>query len=94
MTVPDELKANIYTYIETLEGLIFLKAQKNQKLAMEVQMLSYYPSFFELPQVNPSLTEEEAQVAEAKMAQNEAIQTQNMENAQQDIEAAKEQEQQ
>jgi hypothetical protein len=39
-TVPDDLKAVVYGYIKTLEGLIWLKMQKNPKLAMEVQQLS------------------------------------------------------
>lgn len=88
-TVPKELKANIYENIKTLEYLIFVKMQKNPKLAQEVTMLSFYPAFFELPQVQPALTPEEQQVEEAK-----AIEADKMANAQQDIETAKEQEQQ
>jgi hypothetical protein len=87
--VPKELKANIYENIKTLEYLIFVKMQKNPKLAQEVTMLSFYPAFFELPQVQPALTPEEQQVEEAK-----AIEADKMANAQQDIETAKEQEQQ
>lgn len=85
-TVPPEIQARVYEYITTIEGLLFMKSQKNQKLAMEIQMLSYYPSFFELPQVEPSLTPEEGQIQ-----MQAAVDTQNMENAQNDIETAKEQ---
>lgn len=51
----------VYEYIRTIEGLIFLKAQKNQKLAMEIQTLDYYPSFFELPDLSNAPTPQESQ---------------------------------
>ncbi len=87
MTVPQETKDYVYGYIKTLEGLIFLKSQRNQKLAMEVSNLDYFPSFFELPEVEPQITPEEANIQ-----QNKAImETQKMENAKQDIETAKQQ---
>ena len=86
--VPPELQAPIFEYIKTLEGLMFLKSQKNQKLAMEIQLLSYYPAFFEIPAPEPSLTEEEAMLAEQKMQSNEAINTENMKHAQEQIETA------
>jgi len=82
--VPPETKELVYTYIKTLEGLIFLKMATNMKLAQEVKMLSYYPSFFELPQVEAPLTNEETAIQ-----QQTAIDTAAMEGAQQDIEAAK-----
>jgi len=80
--VPPETKAVIYAHIKTLEGLIFLKMATNQKLAMEVQMLSYYPSFFEMPVPAPVETEQEVMVK----AQN--METDQMEAQKQQIEQA------
>jgi hypothetical protein len=56
-TASEEIKSTIYRYIHTLEGLIYLKMAKNPKLAMEVQGLSYYPAFFELPAPIPAPAE-------------------------------------
>jgi hypothetical protein len=81
-SVPDELKARVYDHIKTIEGLIFLKMTKNQKLAMEVQMLSYFPSFFELPESQMAATPAE------QNAEMEAMQTQDMENTNRVIEEA------
>lgn len=97
MTVPDNVKRNIYQYITTLEGLLFLKSQKNNKLAMELELLNYYPSFFELPKVGPQMTPEEETMAmqeqEDMMPQlpmGATDQEQGPVNAQQDINAARE----
>ena len=85
-TVPEEIKEAIYMYIKTLEGLIFLKMQKNTKLAMEVQTLEYYPSFFELPQLAP------VPMAGGEGAVSGDIDPSKMQNKQMDIEAAKKEE--
>ena len=83
-TVPEPTQLVVFEYLKTLEGLIFLKAQKNIKLSQEVTMLSYYPSFFEIPMPAPALTPAE----DAVNMQNEAMDLQQMQNAQQEIEAA------
>lgn len=88
-TVPPELQQAVFGHIMTIEGLIFLKMQRNQKLAMEVQMLSYYPSFFELPTPEAPVTDEEVVQKEAS-----AMETERMENAKIDIENARNSEQQ
>jgi len=88
-TVPPELQQAVFGHIMTMEGLIFLKMQRNQKLAMEVQMLSYYPSFFELPTPEAPVTDDE--VAQKEGA---ALETEKMENAKIDIENARNSEQQ
>jgi len=82
--VPEEIKTAIYTYIKTIEGLVFLKMQRNQKLAMEVQMLSHYPCFFEPPTPEAPITADEAMVGA-----QQRMETEKMENAQKDVEAAR-----
>ena len=89
MTVPDDIKAAVYQYLTTLEGMIFIKMQTNQKLAMDISTLNYYPSFFQMPAPVAPMTEEEQQFSEQKEAQNAQIDTTMMQNAQQDIESAK-----
>lgn len=83
-TVPEELKATVYTYIKTIEGLIFLKLQKNPKLAMEVQTLSHYPAFFEIPAIMPM----PAQGGEGAVP-NEEVEAGAMENANDTIDKAR-----
>lgn len=85
-TVPDDLKATIYGYIKTLEGLIYLKSLKNPRLGMEVQQLAYYPSFFELPSPPPMPPEQGGQPVGASMDSGQ------MKNTQQNIDQAREQE--
>lgn len=81
-TTDEETKARIYQYIKTIEGLIFLKMQKNQKLAMEVSMLSYYPSFFELPAPVPNV------MPIAGDVEGKGVDTSEMDNARKNIETA------
>jgi len=83
--VPVETRDAVYEYIKTLEGLIFIKMMKNPKLAMEVQTLSYYPAFFELPVMPTPSVEEETE--QAKLEMNK------MENTNQNIKSARENEQ-
>jgi hypothetical protein len=71
----------VYQHIKTIEGLLFLKAQKNPKLAQEITMLNYYPSFFELPMVPPAMPMEGGGGVETD--------TGAMKNTQQDIEQAR-----
>jgi len=46
--VPAEIQQVVFSYIKTMEGLLFLKARKNPKLAMELATLNYYPAFFDV----------------------------------------------
>jgi len=84
-TVPDELKQVMYTYIQTVEGLLFLKAQRNTKLASELAINSSFPSFFEIPVV-PPVAPTESQITEAG---GEEIQTSKMKNTNEAIEQAR-----
>ena len=84
-TVPDELKQVMYTYIETVEGLLFIKAQRNAKLASELSVNSSFPSFFEIP-VAPPVSPTESQITEAG---GEEIQTGKMKNTNELIEQAR-----
>ena len=81
-TTEEDVKAVIYQYIKTIEGLIFIKMQKNQKLAMEVSMLSYYPSFFELPAPVPNA------MPVAGDVEGKGVDTGEMDNAKKNIESA------
>jgi len=92
-TVPDEIKQAIYDYIETLEGLIFIKAQRNMKLAQEIQMLDYYPSFFVLPEPVMPPSPEEIAATTAGETSDQAVggmETQKMENTQKAVDTARE----
>lgn len=84
-----QIQQNVYQHIKTLEGLLFLKSMKNPKLAMELQELDYFPSFFELPA--PPAPMQGSQ----NLTQEEAVQTGQMKNTQETIDAqrAKEAEQ-
>lgn len=84
--VPDDIKLGVYSYIKTLEGVMFLKAQMNQKMAMELQMLSHYPCFFEVPKPAAPMTEDEATV----QSQNAGLQAQEMEAMNRQVEKAQE----
>lgn len=85
ISVPDPLKQTVYEYIQTLEGLMYLKAQQNQKLAMEMQMLSHYPCFFEIPaQPMPQTMNE---------TPSPALESGEMNNTQENIDAARKAEQ-
>lgn len=53
--VNPEIQANFYQHIETIEGLLFIKGQKNPKLGMELTRLNYFPAFFTLPEMPPQL---------------------------------------
>lgn len=92
--VPPELQKRVFEYIKTLEGLIWIKMQKNPKLAMEVQLLSYYPSFFEMPPPPPMISpEEEAEGGGTPPPiPNAPIEPEAMENIQRDIETARKKE--
>jgi len=72
----------IYQHIKTQEGLLFLKASKNPKLAMELANLDYFPSFFELPAPAPMVSAPQQQM-------NAPVETGKMTNTQNDINAAK-----
>ena len=79
----------VFKYIKTVEGLMYIKAQTNPKLAMELQTLNFFPSFFEMPAPVAPQTHEEAAIQDMR-----AVETAEMENVQQDIKAAKDAEQQ
>lgn len=74
------IQQSIYQHIKTQEGLLFLKAQKNPKLAMELANLDYFPSFFELPAPTPVPTMQPA---------GQGMATEKMTNTQDDINTAK-----
>lgn len=84
--VKPQIQQSIYTHIKTLEGLLFLKAERNQKLAMELQKLEYFPSFFELPPAPPAPMGMPPQ----DMSVQQPIDPSAMGNTQEDINAARE----
>ena len=87
--VPPENKELVYSYIKTLEGMMFMKAMKNPKLQAQMMNLEYYPAFFELPAAVAPATPNEQMVQAAK--QMDGMQTDEMVNTQQNIETANEQ---
>ena len=88
-TVPEQVQTTVYEYIKTLEGLIWIKAQTNMKLAAEVQMLAYFPSFFEMPAPAAPTTEGEEGVKADAELEKEGMKLDEMEHANQNIEAAR-----
>lgn len=85
MKVSQEIQQAIYQHIKTMEGLLFLKAQRNMKLGMELQELDYFPSFFELPAIAPPM-----QGAQNK--EEEMMETDEMTNTQSAIDAQRQKE--
>ena len=59
MYVDPANQATIYDYIKTIEYLLSEKAKMNQKVALELANLDYYPSFFTLPEPLPMLPPQE-----------------------------------
>lgn len=51
----EPLKQKIYTYIKTLEGLLWTKSKLNPKVQMELSALDYFPSFFKPDIPNPTI---------------------------------------
>ena len=75
------IQQSIYQHIKTLEGLLFLKAQKNPKLAMQLQEMEHFPSFFEIPAPPPPMTGSQNQ-AQAGMEADQMTNTQQTIDAQ------------
>jgi hypothetical protein len=86
-TTPPDIKQAVYNYIETLEGLLYLKAQTNLKLQQEILMISHYPAFFILPAPVAPLPPEEAQAAEQQGAET-GMDASKMKNTQQAVTTA------
>jgi hypothetical protein len=55
MYVDPANQARVFDYIKTIEYLLSEKAKMNQKVALELANLDYYPSFFTLPEPLPMM---------------------------------------
>ena len=75
--VKPEVQTTVYKYISTLEGLLWIKARKNPKLASELAMLNFYPMFFDVGDVasepTPPLDPESPEMETGKMDNTEKV---------------------
>jgi hypothetical protein len=78
--IKGEIRQAVYDYIEILEGLLWTKAQINQKLMMDLMQLDYFPSFF-MPNQPAVPQEPMAQPQPSKTGGVDASKMENTQNA-------------
>lgn len=82
--VPQPIKENVFRYMKTVEGLLWLKAQKNMKLAQELAMLNYFPMFFDigdpLNEPQPMVQGETAEMESQNMENTEKVMDEQIED--------------
>lgn len=72
--LPSEIQQKLISRIKTIEGLMFLKQQKNPVFAQKLMMLDNYPIFFTVPEAP---TESEIPVPEVEMPEGQ-VEVQNI----------------